>query len=50
VQMPFVDGRSRVQQPNPFPVAPLPYMRVTNSHREPDGSTLEGGWDCAGSH
>jgi hypothetical protein len=50
-----IDGHgSTLQQPNPFPAPPAlppapPYMRVLNSHAEPDGSSTQWGWSCEAS-
>ncbi|HEY3181020.1 MAG TPA: hypothetical protein VGL25_19320 [Casimicrobiaceae bacterium] len=44
-----IAGRSVIQRPNPFPSPPPPYMHVVNSHAEPDGSSIEWGWECIGS-
>jgi hypothetical protein len=54
VAVPMPRG-NMVQRPNPFPtplitpLPPAPYLRVVNSHAEPDGSSTMWGWDCTAS-
>jgi hypothetical protein len=43
---PIGNSFSMVQRPNPYPNYPEPYMRVTDTRTESDGSSYELTWEC----